>query len=258
MTTRDNEFILTLSCADTPGIVHAVSGVLAAAGCNIVDSQQFGDVSTERSTGLFFMRVHFDTPAYLRSVGELEALFAGVRERFRMSARVHAVAVRPRVMLLVSKHGHCLNDLLFRWHSGQLKVDICGVVSNHPDFESLVTGFGLPFHHLPLVAGASAEAKRAQEMQIEQLLEAERVDLVVLARYMQILSPEFCDLPARPRDQHPPQLPAELPRRAPLRAGASARRQADRGYRPLRDRRARRGSDHRAGRRARSPRHDAG
>ncbi|NUZ05744.1 formyltetrahydrofolate deformylase [Piscinibacter koreensis] len=192
MTIRDNEFILTLSCADTPGIVHAVSGVLAAAGCNIVDSQQFGDVSTERSTGLFFMRVHFDTPPYLRSVAELEALFAGVRERFRMNAQVHAVAVRPRVILLVSKHGHCLNDLLFRWHSGQLKVDICGVVSNHPDFEGLAKGFGLPFHHLPLAAGASAEAKRAQELQIQQLIEAERVDFVVLARYMQILSPEFC------------------------------------------------------------------
>jgi formyltetrahydrofolate deformylase len=109
-----------------------------------------------------------------------------------MSMQLHAVAVPLRVMLMVSKHGHCLNDLLFRWHSGQLPVDVRGVVSNHPDFEGLARGFGLPFHHLPLAPGSEPAVKRAQETQVERLLEAERVDLVVLARYMQILSPDFC------------------------------------------------------------------
>ena len=93
---------------------------------------------------------------------------------------------------MVSRHGHCLNDLLFRSQSGQLHAEVAAIVSNHPDFGSLAAGFGIPFHHLPLAAGAPAEAKRAQEQQVEQLVDAQRIDLVVLARYMQILSPAFC------------------------------------------------------------------
>ena len=189
---RPGEFVLTLSCRDTRGIVHAVSAALFHAGCNIVDSQQFGDVSSRGSTGRFFMRVHFDAPAPLADVAQLDALLAGVREEFEMDASVHALARRPRLVLMVSRHGHCLNDLLFRWHSGQLNVDIRAVVSNHPDFAAMAASFGLAFHHYPLPAGASMPAKRAQESQIERLLDDEQVDLVVLARYMQILSPEFC------------------------------------------------------------------
>jgi formyltetrahydrofolate deformylase len=109
-----------------------------------------------------------------------------------MDARFHAVAQRPRVLLMVSKFGHCLNDLLFRWKSGQLAVDIPAIVSNHPDFEALARSYGIAFHHLPLSDGRDAAAKRAQEQQVEALVERERVDLVVLARYMQILSAEFC------------------------------------------------------------------
>lgn len=186
------EFVLTLSCRDAKGIVHAVSGALLEAGCNIVDSQQFGDVQGSSGTGLFFMRVHFEAPSRSREPSSLEAIFSGVRQRFGMQMQLHALWRKPRLLLLVSKQGHCLNDLLFRWHSGQLNVDICGIVSNHPDFAAMAEGFGLPFDHLPLPAGAAPEVKRAQELQIQRRINEQQVDLVVLARYMQILTPEFC------------------------------------------------------------------
>ncbi|ASM76874.1 Formyltetrahydrofolate deformylase [Vitreoscilla filiformis] len=170
-----------------------MSGLLYQAGCNIIDSQQFGDVLGEGATGLFFMRVHFEAPPQLADVTTLELLFSHAREQFGMDARFRAVAQKARVLLMVSQHGHCLNDLLFRWKSGQLPVDIPAIVSNHTTFESLAQSYGIPFHHLPLVGGSDAATKRAQEQQIEALIEAENVDLVVLARYMQILSPEFCE-----------------------------------------------------------------
>ncbi len=187
-----NEFVLTLSCRDTTGIVHAVSGLLYQAGCNIIDSQQFGDVQSEDSTGLFFMRVHFAAPAHLADAATLGNLFGHVREQFGMNARIHALARKPRLLLMVSKHGHCFNDLLFRWRSGWLNVDIPAIVSNHPDYAELAASYGIPFHHLPLPTGSPAEVKRAQEQQVEALVAEQGIDLVVLARYMQILSPEFC------------------------------------------------------------------
>jgi formyltetrahydrofolate deformylase len=186
------EFVLTLSCRDTKGIVYAVSGLLYQAGCNILDSQQFGDVLSPDSTGLFFMRVHFEAPEHLADPLMLDSLFTHVRQQFGMQARFHARARKPRVLLMVSKHGHCLNDLLFRWHSGQFNIDIPAIVSNHPDFAELAASMRLPFHHLPLPAGSSIEAKRAQELQVQRLIDEQRIDLVVLARYMQILSGEFC------------------------------------------------------------------
>jgi formyltetrahydrofolate deformylase len=189
---REREFVLRLSCRDTKGIVHAVSGLLFQAGCNIIDSQQFGDVIGPGATGRFFMRVHFEAPPQLADAATLNRMIANVSQQFEMDAQLHALARRPRVMLMVSQHGHCLNDLLFRWHSGQLDIDIPAIVSNHATFADLAASYGLPFHHLPLAAGASAEAKRAQEREIEALVEREAIDLVVLARYMQILSPELC------------------------------------------------------------------
>ena len=186
------EFILTLSCRDTKGIVYAVSGLLYEAGCNIVDSQQFGDVLSSDATGLFFMRVHFEVPEALADPAALQALVAPLRTRFAMDLLVHSLARRPRLLLMVSKHGHCLNDLLFRCQSGQLHAEIAGVVSNHPDFAELCASHGVPFHHLALAAGAAPEAKRAQELQVERMVAAQQIDLVVLARYMQILSAEFC------------------------------------------------------------------
>ena len=186
------EFVLTLSCRDAKGIVYAVSGLLFEAGCNILDSQQFGDVLSPDSTGLFFMRVHFEAPEDLSDTVKLGERFAPLRDRFAMHTEVYSVARRQRLLLMVSKHGHCLNDLLYRCQSGQLPVDVAAVVSNHPDFAELCAGYGVPFHHLPLKAGATAQDKRAQERGVEALVEEQRVDLVVLARYMQILSGEFC------------------------------------------------------------------
>ena len=186
------EFVLTLSCRDAKGIVYAVSGLLFEAGCNILDSQQFGDVLSPDSTGLFFMRVHFEAPEDLSDTVKLGERFAPLRDRFAMHTEVYAVARRQRLLLMVSKHGHCLNDLLYRCQSGQLPVDVAAVVSNHPDFAELCAGFDVPFHHLPLKVGATADDKRAQERRVEALVVEQRVDLVVLARYMQILSSEFC------------------------------------------------------------------
>jgi formyltetrahydrofolate deformylase len=189
---RTHEFILTLSCRDTKGIVHAVSGLLFQAGCNILDSQQYGDVQSEDGTGLFFMRVHFEAPPALAEVATLQRMFTDVRERFGMALQLHAMARKARLLLMVSRHGHCLNDLLFRVHSGQLDVEIAAIVSNHGDFKGLAQSFGVAFHHLPLAAGAAAPARLAQEQQVAALIDALHIDLVVLARYMQILSDEFC------------------------------------------------------------------
>ena len=186
------EFVLTLSCRDAKGIVYAVSGLLFEAGCNILDSQQFGDVLSSDSTGLFFMRVHFEAPPALADPVALDKMFAPLRERFAMTLFVHHMARKPRLLLMVSRHGHCLNDLLFRCQSGQLDAEIAAVVSNHPDFAELCASHGVPFHHLALPAGATADAKRVQEREVERLVESQQIDLVVLARYMQILSGAFC------------------------------------------------------------------
>jgi formyltetrahydrofolate deformylase len=187
------QFVLTISCPDAKGIVHAVSGLLYQAGCNIVDSQQFGDLEGDDATGRFFMRVHFQAPPQLAQVATLQGLFAHTVAQFGMTAEFHALAVRPRMLLLVSQHGHCLNDLLFRWKTGNLVADIAAVVSNHSTFATLVESYALPFHHLPLKAGAPAEAKAAQEAAVLAIAQQERVDLVVLARYMQILSGPMCE-----------------------------------------------------------------
>jgi len=192
---REHEFVLTLSCPDTKGIVHAVSGLLFQAGCNILDSQQFGDLEGEDATGLFFMRVHFEAPPQLADAPTLERLFAHVRQQFAMDARFHALARRPRLLLMVSQHGHCLNDLLYRLRSGQLPADIAAVVGNHATYAALAESHGVPFHHQPVLApaaGTPAGALRAHEAPLLALVERERVDLVVLARYMQILSPALC------------------------------------------------------------------
>ena len=178
------DYVLTLSCPDRTGIVHRVTGLLFESGCNIADAQQFGDVESRR----FFLRVHFDAPD-LAETQTLQEGFASLAEVFGMDWKIHDAQRRARLLVLVSKQGHCLNDLLFRAHSRQLPVDIAGVVSNHDDFAALADSYGVPFHHLPV----NATNKAAQEQQIIALLERERIDLVVLARYMQILSPELCD-----------------------------------------------------------------
>jgi formyltetrahydrofolate deformylase len=178
------DYILTLSCPDRTGIVYRVTGLLYELGCNIQDAQQFGDEETRR----FFLRVHFDVP----TAGDAAALrgkFAILAESFGMVWQIHDARRRARLLVLVSRQGHCLNDLLFRAHSRQLPVDIAGIVSNHEDFAALAASYGIPFHYLPVVAAS----KRVQEQRILDLVSQESIDLVVLARYMQILSPELCD-----------------------------------------------------------------
>ena len=178
------DYILTLSCPDRTGIVYRVTGLLYELGCNILDAQQFGDEESRR----FFLRVHFDLPN-VAGAETLQEGFAALADNFGMDWRIHDARRRARLLVLVSKHGHCLNDLLFRAHSRQLPVDIAAVASNHDDYAALTGSYGVPFHHLP-VSGAS---KQAQEQRLLELMESERIDLVVLARYMQILSPELCD-----------------------------------------------------------------
>ncbi|MEO7495421.1 MAG: formyltetrahydrofolate deformylase [Massilia sp.] len=184
-----NAYILTLSCPDRTGIVHAVSGFLAEHGCNIIDSAQFGDAESK----LFFMRVHFSLDDNAVGDSVLRADFAAMCEQMQMNGQLHDANAKPRVMLMVSKIGHCLNDLLFRYKSGLLPVEIPAIVSNHMDFYQLAASYNIPFHHLPLAAGAPEAAKLAQEARVLELMESHKIDLVVLARYMQILSPGLCE-----------------------------------------------------------------
>jgi formyltetrahydrofolate deformylase len=136
--------------------------------------------------------VHFEAPPQLADAATLDRLLSNVREQFAMAAQLHALSRRSRLLLMVSQHGHCLNDLLFRWRSGQLEADIAAIVSNHATYADLAASYGIAFHHLPLPPGATADDKRAQESTIEALAGREGIDLVVLARYMQVLSPELC------------------------------------------------------------------
>jgi len=183
------EYILTLSCLDQRGIVLRVSGFLAEYGCNIIDSAQFGDPDSK----LFFMRVHFALEDAQVGDDRLREGFDALCASLAASGQLHDARVKPRVMIMVSKIGHCLNDLLFRYRSGLLPVEIPAIVSNHMEFYQLAASYNIPFHHLPLEAGASDSAKLAQEARIIELLDTHRIDLVVLARYMQILSPGLCE-----------------------------------------------------------------
>lgn len=183
------EYILTLSCPDQRGIVHSVSGFLANHGCNIIDSAQFGDAQS----ATFFMRVHFAVEDSSVSDSALREEFAALGASMQMNWQLHDAHHKPRVMLMVSKIGHCLNDLLFRYKSGLLPVEIKAIVSNHTDFYQLAASYNIPFHHLPLAAGAPAEAKQAQEQKVLDIVASNDIELVVLARYMQILSPQLCD-----------------------------------------------------------------
>jgi len=182
------EYILTLSCLDQRGIVLRVAGFLAEHGCNIIDSAQFGDPESR----LFFMRVHFALEDAGVADADLRGAFAALCEANAMRGQLHDAHAKPRVLIMVSKIGHCLNDLLFRYKSGLLPVEISAIVSNHMDFYQLAASYNIPFHHLPLATGASEEAKLAQEARIVELLDMHKVELVVLARYMQILSPGLC------------------------------------------------------------------
>ncbi|MFJ4784412.1 formyltetrahydrofolate deformylase [Streptomyces sp. NPDC088794] len=192
-TVASEQYVLTLSCPDKQGIVHAVSSYLFMTGCNIEDSQQFGD----HDTGLFFMRVHFSAEAPPQpkarevppvTVDKLRASFAAIGDSFHMDWQLNRADEKMRIVLMVSKFGHCLNDLLFRARTGALPVEIAAVVSNHTDFAELVGSYNIPFHHIPVTKDTKADA----EARLLALVREQNVELVVLARYMQVLSDDLC------------------------------------------------------------------
>jgi formyltetrahydrofolate deformylase len=178
-------FVLTLICPDRRGIVRAVAEFLAEHGTTIVDSQQFGDTGT----GQFFMRVHVREEDRVAGVGPLREAFVPLARAFAMTWALHDLAVRPRLLVMVSRQGHCLNDLLYRSRSQALPADLAAVVSNHRDLEDLVRWHGVPFHHVPV----SPTTKPAAEDELRRLIDHYAADTVVLARYMQVLSPELCE-----------------------------------------------------------------
>ncbi|MDQ2814136.1 MAG: formyltetrahydrofolate deformylase [Actinomycetota bacterium] len=187
------ELVLTLSCPDRVGIVHAVAAFLHEAGCNVLDSQQFAD-RTVAGSSRFFMRVHVETqPAGGSDPASYDGLHAGftpVAAEFAMDWELHDVAARPRVLIMVSRAGHCLNDLLYRRAAESLRIDIPLVVGNHRDLEPLATAHGVAFEHVP-VGSDPVSAQRA-EGRVLHLVGELGIDLVVLARYMRILSPDLC------------------------------------------------------------------
>jgi formyltetrahydrofolate deformylase len=182
--TAGQEFVVTLSCPDKPGIVHAVSSFLVQHSANILASQQYGGDASEG----FFMRVHFAVPPPGRSLHQLERGFSWVAEAFQMSWRMFDAAARTRTLIMVSRLSHCLSDLLLRWRMGSLPIEIVGVVSNHPDLEELAASYQIPYHHVPVTREGRDEAEAALLTLVGEL----NVELVVLARYMQVLSEEVC------------------------------------------------------------------
>jgi formyltetrahydrofolate deformylase len=178
-------YVLTASCASRLGTVANVSTFLATRGCYITDLQQFDDIITER----FFVRTTFYAdPHKTPALEELCRQFEDVARREQMEWRIHDTAARMRVLMMVSKFDHCLHDLLYRWRTGELAMDVTAVVSNHTELQTLADANGLPFIHLPV----NKENKVAQEARLLEVIAQTRSELVVLARYMQILSDELC------------------------------------------------------------------
>jgi formyltetrahydrofolate deformylase len=177
------DFVLILSCPDRPGIVHAVSGFLVSHGGNIIESQQFGD----RLSGRFFMRIDFAVPKET-TADELRGEFAGIAADFEMRFELWDARAPYRTLIMVSKHLHCLNDLLFRASTGSLQIEVPVVVSNHPDAADMVASYGVPFEHVPVTPDTKPQA----EARVLELVKEHDVHLVVLARYMQVLSDDMC------------------------------------------------------------------
>ncbi|MDC8787273.1 formyltetrahydrofolate deformylase [Roseateles koreensis] len=203
MNASPKRFILKLSCPDQAGIVHAVTGFLLEQGGNILTSAQHGDADHQR----FFMRIEFECAAGAEP-GAMREAFQPLALRLQMDWELVDAQAKTRVLLLVSKLGHCLNDLLFRVQTGHLPIEIPAIVSNHRDFYQLAASHNIPFHYFPLL-GATEVQKQAQEHKIREVMADNRIDLVVLARYMQILSPELCrDLSGRAINIHHSFLPS--------------------------------------------------
>ena len=176
------DYIITLSCPDKPGLVLAVSTWLVANSCNILDSDQFRD----GSNNTFFMRVHFEGEARLKA---LEHSFEPVATGNQISWQIWPCSQKPKVLIMVSKQEHCLTDLLFRAKNGELPIEIVLVASNHLEAKPIAAAQNIDFRHLPIDSGS----KTAQEKLLLEEIAQRKIDIVVLARYMQILSPEFCN-----------------------------------------------------------------
>ena len=176
-------YVLTVTCPTTRGIVAAISGYLAERGCNIADSSQFDDFET----GKFFMRVSFRSEQGIPQE-DVAAGFRPVAEKFGMDFNIYDADKPMKVLLMVSRFGHCLNDLLYRWRIGALPIDIVGVVSNHFDYQKVVVNHDIPFHHIKV----TKDNKQKAEAQLLEIVEQSGTELVVLARYMQILSDKLC------------------------------------------------------------------
>lgn len=197
------DYVLTLSCPDRPGIVYAVAKYIAGHDGNIWESQQFDD----REGGMFFMRVHFEVPGGGTSdpVGILRRDFVDVAAKFAMSWRLLDGRVRQRVLIMVSRYGHCLNDLLYRAATGRLNIEVPAVVSNHPDLGIMADNYDIPFHHIPV----TPETKPQAEAALFELIDELGIDVVVLARYMQVLSVDACkQLEGRAINIHHSMLPS--------------------------------------------------
>ncbi|WP_027016214.1 formyltetrahydrofolate deformylase [Comamonas composti] len=175
-------YILTLSCPDRLGLVHAVSGFLLEQGGNIEEAAQYND----QATGLFFMRVQFACSG--TDPGQLRSALAELADRYQMQWKLHPKNQAMKTVIMVSKEGHCLNDLLFRCKSGLLPIEISAIISNHREFYQLAASYNIPFHHIPVTASTKAQAEARQF----EIIEAEGAELVVLARYMQVLSNDLC------------------------------------------------------------------
>ena len=175
--------ILTVTCQSTRGIVAAITGFLAEKGCYIVDSSQFDDLDT----GMFFMRLTFVSQEGA-TIEEITSGFKPIEKQYGMVARFHDGAEKMKVLLMVSRFGHCLNDLLYRWKIGALPIDIVGVVSNHFDYQKVVVNHDIPFHHVNVTKANKPEA----EARLMGIVEQSGAELIVLARYMQVLSDDIC------------------------------------------------------------------
>jgi formyltetrahydrofolate deformylase len=194
------DFVLLVACQDRKGIVAAVAGSVAAQDCNIMHNAQFGDADS----GRFFMRVAFTAPAGMTR-DSFNAAFLSVGTAYNLDWQIHDLRVKQRALIMVSKGGHCLNDLLYRTATGYLPMDVTSVVSNHLTWQRRVEHEGIAFHHLPI----TPETKAEQEARLLAMIDEQRVDLIILARYMQVLSDATCrKLEGRVINIHHSSLPA--------------------------------------------------
>ena len=183
MSIKEANFVLLISCQDCKGIVAAVANSIASQDCNIVESSQFGDAPT----GQFFMRIAMAVPEG-STIEKFTEAFTPVATAYRLDWQIHDLKCKPRAIIMVSQGGHCLNDLLYRASTGRLPMEVTSIVSNHTTWQRRAEHEGIAFHHLPITPHNKVE----QEAQLLALIEEQQVDLIILARYMQVLSDDVC------------------------------------------------------------------